>query len=65
VAEFKENHKGDRKSETLLPENVSQIIKQDKIRMKLYPTSGTWLGITNPGDEEIVKEQLKKLKDNK
>jgi NDP-sugar pyrophosphorylase family protein len=61
VNEFKENHKGDRKSETLLPENVSQIIKQNKIKMKLYPTPDLWLGITNPGDEEIVREKLSRL----
>ncbi len=30
--------------------------------MKLYYTPEKWMGITNPGDEIKVKEELKKLK---
>lgn len=59
--EFKEKNKQDRKIEFLLPNEISNLIKEKKIKMKLYLTNAKWTGITNPGDEEIVKEQLKTI----
>ncbi|VVB83753.1 Nucleotidyl transferase [uncultured archaeon] len=56
---FKKNHEGDRKAECLLPSELTELIKQKKIIIKIYPTKGKWFGITNPGDELIIKEQLK------
>ncbi len=55
---FKEKNKNERRIEALLPEDISYLIKQNKISMKLYSTPGLWLGVTNPGDEEIVKKRL-------
>lgn len=57
---FKEKNKEDRKIEFLLPTEISDLIRESKVKMKVYPCDEKWLGITNPGDEEIVKEQLKK-----
>jgi len=57
---FKKEHIGDRKIEFLLPNEISNLIKQGKIKMKIYPTSDKWLGITNPEDEPLVREILKK-----
>jgi hypothetical protein len=34
------------------------LIKEKKIKMKLYYTSEKWLGLTNPEDEKKVKEEL-------
>ncbi len=56
---FKKQNKEDRKIEFLLPSEISRLIKDKKIRMKLYPVSEKWLGITNPEDEEVVKEKLR------
>ncbi len=56
---FKEKNKGDRKIEFLLPNEISNLIKENKIKMKIYPCNEKWFGITNPGDEDIVKQQLK------
>ena len=56
---FKKQHSGDRKAECLLPVELSNLIKEKRIVMKLLPTLDTWLGITNPGDEETVRMQLK------
>jgi NDP-sugar pyrophosphorylase family protein len=53
---FKEKNKGDRKIEFLLPTEISNLIKEDKIKMKLYPCNEKWLGITNPEDEEVVRK---------
>lgn len=61
LKQFKEQNKDDRKKECLLPTELSNLIKEKKIRMKVYKTPDKWFGITNPGDEDIVKEQLASL----
>ena len=53
---FKEKNKLNRESEFLLHEAISELIQEKKIKMKMYPAKDKWIGITNPGDEEIVKE---------
>ena len=55
---FKSNHKNDRKSECLLPVEISNLIHEGKIKMKLLPTKDKWLGVTNPGDEVTVRNAL-------
>ena len=55
---FKKENKNDRKIEFLLPTELSRLIKENKIKMKLYPCNEKWLGITNPEDEEIVRKML-------
>ena len=52
---------GDRKIECLLPVELSGLIKQDVISMKVYPAVHSFIGITNPEDEEIVREKLKSI----
>lgn len=61
LTEFKEKNKADRKIESLLPEDISFLIKQNKITVKLYPALDLWMGVTNPGDEDIVKEKLRTI----
>tara|TARA_Y100000310_G_scaffold341214_1_gene439651 strand:- start:2434 stop:3273 length:840 start_codon:yes stop_codon:yes gene_type:complete len=58
VASFKQENTGDRKVECLLPNDLSNIIQQGKIKIKVYPTPDKWLGVTNPEDEETVRQQL-------
>ncbi len=58
--EFKEKHKGDRKAECLLPTELSKLIECGKIKMKIFPTNDDWFGVTNPEDEEKIKNELKK-----
>jgi len=60
VSNFKEEHKGDRKIECFLPVELSNLIKAEKIKMKILPTTGQWHGVTNPGDEEIIRKELEK-----
>ena len=55
---FKEKNKGDRKIECYLPVEISELIKEGKIAMRLYRAKDQWLGITNPGDEVDVKKAL-------
>jgi len=59
LEKFKAEKKDDRKAECLLPEELSKMISDHQIRMKCYPTSERWFGITNPEDEDIVREQIK------
>ena len=61
LIKFKETHPGDRKSECYLPTELSNLINEDKIKLKLIPTSDKWFGVTNPEDEAIIKEQLKSV----
>ncbi len=58
LEKLKKENKEDRKKEALLPEDISSLIKQNKISMKIYPTPDSWIGITNPEDEEIVRRKL-------
>ncbi|MDD5699688.1 MAG: sugar phosphate nucleotidyltransferase [Candidatus Nanoarchaeia archaeon] len=58
LEKFKKENKGDRRKEALLPEHISDLIKQKKLSMRLYATPDEWLGVTNPGDDEIIKEKL-------
>jgi NDP-sugar pyrophosphorylase family protein len=58
--EFKIQHIGDRRAEALLPEMISRLIEEGKIKMKIYPSKDKWIGVTNPEDEAVVREILKK-----
>jgi len=61
LMEFKKENKGNRKIECLLPEELSGLINEGKIRIKIYQTSGKYFGITNPEDEEKVFAEMKAL----
>ena len=58
---FKKQHEGDREIEFLLPNEIGKLIEQGKIVMRAYPTNNKWFGVTNPEDEEKVREELQKL----
>ncbi len=59
LGDFKKEHKGYRRVEALLPEMLPVLIRQGKIKMKIYSTSDKWVGVTNPEDEKVVRELLK------
>ena len=62
LKQFKEQNSDDRKIECFLNTKLIGLIKEQKIKMKLYFTPEKWLGITNPDDEYKVREELKKIK---
>ena len=37
------------------------MIQEGKVKIKVIPTSATWLGVTYKEDTDNVKEALKKL----
>jgi len=51
------------KSEFLIPEVVDILIKKEKIKVKVLPTTSHWIGVTYKEDSENVKELLEKEKD--
>jgi len=62
LIEFKNKYKDDRRAEYLLTHGLNNLIKQEKIAMEVYVAPDKWFGVTNPGDELIIQEQLKLTK---
>jgi len=59
LIEYKKNNEGDRRAECYLPNELGLLAKNKKITLKLLHTKDKWLGVTNPGDELIVRKALK------
>lgn len=64
TTEFKKSHPNNRKAECLLPSEISNLIESGKINLIIYSTPDKWVGVTNPADEEIVRNYLKSAKNN-
>ncbi|MEK6958630.1 MAG: sugar phosphate nucleotidyltransferase [archaeon] len=58
LGHFKTQHNGDRKAECLLPVELSNLIKEKKISLRLIATDDKWYGVTNPEDEEKIRQEL-------
>lgn len=56
--QFKLDNMNERTKENLLPVNLGQLIKDNKTILIAVPTQEKCNGITNPGDEIILKKQL-------
>lgn len=56
--EFKLDNSNDRKKECYLPVELSNLIKENKIIVKLLETPDEWMGVTNPEDEEELKQKI-------
>jgi len=55
---FKEKNKGNRTAECYLPKELSVLITEGKIKVKVLRTKDKCYGITNPDDEEKVRDEL-------
>jgi len=60
LTEFKKHNSGDKHAECVLGTELSKLIEQKKLKIKLYPSRSKWIGVTNPGDVEIVRQHLNK-----
>lgn len=58
INSFKLNHINDRKIECYLPFELTKLIRNNNIKIKLYPTTEKWYGITYPSDVEEIKRLL-------
>ena len=56
---FKLQNEDDPKIECILTDNLSQLISENKLNMEFFEITDRILGITNPGDEDIVKDLIK------
>ena len=59
LEKFKSYNKNDKKIECLLPDNLNELIEKDIIKMTYFEIKYDVIGITNPGDELIIKDILK------
>jgi len=60
VESFKQKYQDDKRAECLLPTEISNLIKSDNLKIRVYPATEKWFGVTNPEDEEIVRKIIKK-----
>lgn len=65
VEKFKEKNKGHRTAESLIPHELTTLIKDGRLKMKIMRTPDTWLGVTNPDDEQTVRKILEKPQETK
>lgn len=56
---FKCLNRGNKKIECLLPDNLNELIVKDILKMKYFEIKYNVIGITNPGDEVIIRNILK------
>ena len=52
---------GDLKSEYLLPTIIDQLIRENRARVTVLPTSDHWFGVTYREDKESVTESIRQL----
>lgn len=65
IVPFFENNKDNMDTcEYLLPDVLDEMIKKEKVRVKVLPTTATWYGVTYKEDAPSVKESLQKLIDS-
>jgi len=55
---FKQKCRNHKTKECLLPIVINELIKENKIKVKVLKSKDKWYGITNPGDEVIVARQI-------
>ena len=55
LEDFQMEHKGDRKIEALLPNDLNYLIQNNIISMNYFKIENSIYGITYPGDEKHVK----------
>lgn len=58
LAAFKAEHAGDPSAECLLPNEIDGLVSSGKLVMDVYVSDEDWIGVTNPEDEEKVRELL-------
>jgi UTP-glucose-1-phosphate uridylyltransferase len=57
---FKKENVDDPKLECLLPDNLNELIQNNDLSMQFFEITSEIMGITNPGDEDIIREKLSK-----
>jgi len=58
LQEFKQENKESRTAECYLNVKLGELIKEGKVKIKLYETPEKWFGVTNPGDEIQIQKTI-------
>ncbi|MEE1477256.1 hypothetical protein [Fusobacterium sp.] len=59
--EFLEKEVSNIKSEYLLPIFIGELLKENRIKVKVLETKDKWFGVTYKEDKEFVKTSFKEL----
>lgn len=59
--EFLEKEVSNIKSEYLLPIFIGELLKENRIKVKVLETKDKWFGVTYKEDKEFVKNSFKEL----
>lgn len=59
LIKFKIDNQYDPKIECLLPDNLNELINKNKLLMSFFEIKNDIIGLTNPEDEDIVRNLLK------
>lgn len=66
IVPFFENNKDNMDTcEYLLPDVLDEMIKNDKVKVKVLPTTAKWMGVTYKEDTDTVKTKIKELIEEK
>ena len=60
-SEFMHHRGHEEKSEIFLPTFLNDIIRSGQYKVRMYPTSSTWFGVTYQNDKPWVKQKLLEL----
>ena len=58
---FLQDNLNDLKMEFFTPNVVNNLIHENKVKMKIYPTTSPWFGLTNPDDRQIAVKKIQQL----
>lgn len=59
--DFKNTNKNDPVIECLLPNTLNELIQENKLELEFFEITYNILGVTHPGDENYVRNLLKKI----
>lgn len=51
----------DSEAEFLLPELIGNLVRENRVKVKVIPTSSIWFGVTHPQDLEIARSKIREL----
>lgn len=51
----------DSEAEFLIPEVIGNLVRNNKVKIKVIPTSSMWFGVTHPEDAKIARSKIKEL----
>lgn len=60
--EFLSKNVNDLKAESVIPTVIGELIKENKVKVKVIPTNAQWFGVTYPQDKDMVVRRIASYK---